>query len=99
MEATQGKYDFLITALLPLHKKLLESENNPNILNEYIKELKENIGQYHDYEKELTGLLNTLYLAENSTLDNIEKNYIVLNCRNEALSILTKFFLELNPDD
>jgi len=98
MEATQGKYDFLITALLPLHKKLLDFENNPNILKEYINELKENIGHYHDYEKELTGLLNTLYLAENSTLGNIEKNCIVLNCRNEALSILTKFFFELNPD-
>jgi len=98
--ATQGKYDYLVTALLPLHKKLLDFENNPSVLKEYINELKENVGLYDDnYEKELTGLLNTLHLAENSLLGDIGKNYIVLNCRNETLSILTKFFFELNPDD
>jgi len=99
MGAFQGKYDFLITALLPLHKKLLTVENDPDKLIEYIRELKEYISLYdRNAELRLNILLKMLSFPNNIS-NNFDKRYILIGSKNEALSILTKFFFQLQPEE
>lgn len=100
MASSQGKYDYLITKVLPIHKKLLSADNDKTTLIACVKELVELIATYDTAKAEKLKTLqyNLAFPNQHSKLKVAEKA-VQTNCRNEALNILTRFLIELNPDE
>ena len=98
MEAIQGKYDLLATALLPLHKKITTIKEDPNELKICLTQIKENINIHNSRSgKRLKALIKML--SENNSSDEAEKHFVFLGIKNEALNILSKFFLQWQTEE
>jgi hypothetical protein len=100
MAETQGKYDYLITRLLPIHKTLLSITDNKETLIACINELKAYIGS-NDIRKanRLDNLLNSLEFPNQNTRSKISEKAVIIICRNSAINILATFLIELDPEE
>jgi len=100
METNQGNYDFLHDKLLVIHKELLSLQTNHIQLGIGIDQLKDCIGIYDsNLDFQLNGLINRLTVFNNSEENHLEKHAVFMSCKNEAISILTKFFFELRIEE
>ncbi len=98
MEREKCKYDILITRLLPTRNKLLAVKDRRE-LELYIHEFKESINFYDRVKTEQLSTLLKKLSGNKPNTQGKDLSHVHLECRNEALAILTNFFIELDPEE